>query len=249
MKNRNPQPQQGFTLLELMLVIVIITVMMISALRVLQGKLAAMRVQRAAEQIQSYLSAAQDYFVQNGVWPGSGMPLSNNNNETAGTDAETDLIQGGYLTPISSSPWGTPYAMCPQIATNNTPTQAQMIECPPQLPFVGQQANISFFVYFTLPQALSSFGSQVAALLPNGVNSCAQGESKDGMCQIQTQVVGPSEVLNLANYIKNVQVVQAYWYDDRYYQPINAANYGYGSSSQYELARLFRWASPPQRSQ
>ncbi|GEM_PF-4462267 len=216
---------QGFTLLELMLVIVIITVMMVATVKTMQERVAALRVQRAAQDIQSILSAAQDYFVAHGVWPGSGMSFTSTeaNGGAASHDAVADLVGEGYLVKVTNSPWGTPYQICPNIVEAGA--ASSVITCPAAtLPLPASAENVSFFVYFSLPNGLSSVASEVAGVIPNGVNSCTQAGQTGSACQVQAQVIGPSGVLNMANYIQYATVVPALCYDDTSYQPLSAAN-------------------------
>lgn len=97
---------KGFTLVEMMLVAVIVSVLLMLGIGYSQQKLLAMQTDRAAMQMQQMLNAALTYYVNNGVWPGSNIP-------PASTSALTDLqTSQGYLpSGTIKSPWGTTYSL------------------------------------------------------------------------------------------------------------------------------------------
>ena len=208
---------RGFTLLEIMLVLVIVTLMMSMLFRTMQAKAAALRIQRTAQQIQTFLTAAQNYYIQNRVWPGSGGPGRSMFNP-ATVNVVADLVDGGFLAatvqpnwPIFPSkplnPWGQYYYMCPFQPGG----VVEVIQCPAPATFPANSPNIGF--YTSLPSL--EIANEIAALIPNGLAECSAPNS----CKVQGMVLGPSEMLNQANYVKNIQSVQAFSYDPTHYQP------------------------------
>ena len=88
----------GFTLLELLLVIVILGIMASMGIALYQRNAVDMKVQKTSSQIQQIMQAASAYYSDNGCWPGSTLcttnPPSFNNYLPAG---------------INTNPWGNAY--------------------------------------------------------------------------------------------------------------------------------------------
>lgn len=152
------KPHSGFTLIEMMLVLVIITVMLIAAFRTLQEKAMAMQIQHAAEQSIDILSGAQQYYLEYGAWPGSFQDQASDN-------ASNDLLTEGLIAPITHTPWDSVISLCPIVL--NSDTSSTPAVCPsPTASDPTPSAQSGFFVYFNTPSIASA--SQVADLLPNG---------------------------------------------------------------------------------
>jgi general secretion pathway protein G len=85
----------GFTLIEVLLVVVIISMIMMMTMGYIQQKTQAMRNDRVSAQMQQVLSAGLSYYVARGKWP----------------DSMNDLQSGSspYLPPTFKSPWGMNY--------------------------------------------------------------------------------------------------------------------------------------------
>lgn len=189
LKNSN---QTGFTLIELMLVLVVITVMMISAFRTMQEKASAMQVQRVGEQIEDIMSGAQQFYLEYGAWPGSSQA-------TATSDATTDMVSQGLISPLVNSPWDTPYSLCPiELDADTSTTAAVCVASSESKPIASNQAG--FFVYLKVPSMAAAY--QVAALVPNGVVFPV-----DGGFQVQSYVV--SGTMSNANFIQFATQVEA----------------------------------------
>ncbi|MBI5447770.1 MAG: type II secretion system protein [Gammaproteobacteria bacterium] len=200
---------QGFTLLELMMVILLMTVMMIATFRTMQEKAAAMQVQRATQDVQAILSGAQEYYLTQNVWPGSdGENL-----------AQTQLAGGGYISStLLNSPWGTTYSYCPLLlSAENVPAV-----CPAK-PEAVASMNAGFYVYFSVNNRAAA--SAIASLLPNGrvvsskaeASSAAGGEfavtptgggSTTALYQVQTYVVmGTMDTRKFIQYANTVEAL------------------------------------------
>src|SRR5262249_9514404 len=108
-KSRKPQlllnEQKGFTLVEMLLVLVITATLIYAALGYFQQRTLQMRMDRTSIQMQQILNAGLAFYVANSNWP---------------TDITTDL-QGTYLPNITpTNPWGQTYTI--SISTPTSPT-------------------------------------------------------------------------------------------------------------------------------
>ena len=99
---------RGFTLIEIMVVIVIIGLLAAVIVPTVMGKVDDARVAKAKADIQSLEAALSMYYLDNSKYPSSEQGL------TALTQQPTDPSikhwrPGGYLERVSKDPWGTPY--------------------------------------------------------------------------------------------------------------------------------------------
>lgn len=92
---------KGFTLVELLLVMVIIGVIMFAGMRYIEQRTLQMRIDRTSLQMQQILNAGLAYYVNNGEWPASISCLQG----TGGSPCDTVYLPS---TPITN-PWGQPY--------------------------------------------------------------------------------------------------------------------------------------------
>ena len=89
----------GFTLIEIMLVVGIITVLMGSAIFMLTGNLEFAKEQRARGDLQALTTQTRLYEMKNGgVLPSAG-------------DAQAKLKAAGLIAQPITDPWGTEYKM------------------------------------------------------------------------------------------------------------------------------------------
>lgn len=98
--------QYGFTLIELVLVMVIVSAIILMATSYMVQKGENLRVDKTALQMQMILNAAMAYYVANGAWPGA-------SDTTLCTNCiwgpAADPLQPSYLAGFSTNPWGQPY--------------------------------------------------------------------------------------------------------------------------------------------
>jgi general secretion pathway protein G len=103
-----PPPPNGFTLVELMVVIVIIGLLTtIVVINVLPSQDKA-RVEKAKADIALLEQAAEMYRLDNLAYPSSGDGLQALVKAPAGTEA-TRYRAGGYIRKLPDDPWGNPY--------------------------------------------------------------------------------------------------------------------------------------------
>lgn len=102
--------KKGFTLIEMLLVMVIIGMMLYAAIGYIQQRSQAIRIDRTSAQMQQILNAGLSYYIANGTWPDNIIWLQN----------------GYYLpyNPISKqmtsnmfNPWGQAYLAGPNTST------------------------------------------------------------------------------------------------------------------------------------
>lgn len=97
--------QRGFTLIEVILVLAVVSFLFVMGLNFYQQKDYNARVDRTALQMQQLLGAAISYNVAFGSWPG---------NTTTAAQGITDLKTNGYLPNVTiTSPWGQSYFVMP----------------------------------------------------------------------------------------------------------------------------------------
>lgn len=89
----------GFTLVEMMLVLVIISMILVMSIGYMQQKTLTMRINRTSAQMQQILNAAMAYYVSNGAWPANVACLQ-------GTGSGCSQQ---YLPKVLKSPWGQSY--------------------------------------------------------------------------------------------------------------------------------------------
>jgi len=102
MTKRTNKIAQGFTLLEMLLVLVIISAIIYMLIGYYQQQALNTRIDRTAQQMQQVLNSALAYYVENGSWP-----------KTSGNNL--DCLQGNngcstqYLPETFNSPFGNKY--------------------------------------------------------------------------------------------------------------------------------------------
>jgi prepilin-type N-terminal cleavage/methylation domain-containing protein len=96
----------GFTLIEMLLVMVIIAMIIYGSIAYVQESTMQMRIDRASSQMQQILNASLAYYVANGSWP-----------------SQLSTLQGSYLPSNSvigqNNPWGQAYVIA--ASTSGTP--------------------------------------------------------------------------------------------------------------------------------
>ena len=91
----------GFTLIEMLLVLVIISTIIVLGVGYLQQRVVAEKIDRTGLHMQQILNAGLAYYVTNGSWP-----------------PDLDTLRGTYLPPLTvnfTNGWGQPFAV---VSTN-----------------------------------------------------------------------------------------------------------------------------------
>ena len=110
MITKTQQNTRGFTLIEMLLVLVIISAIILMSVGYLQQRTLATRVDRTATQMQQILNAAMSYYVVNGSWPPSLACLQGQ----GGTNCAGTVV---YLPPTMISPFGETYTVLPSASS------------------------------------------------------------------------------------------------------------------------------------
>lgn len=156
---RHFKKMMGFTLIEMLLVMVIVSMIVVMGSNYLQQKTLQMRIDRATNQIQQVLNAALAYYVVNGFWP---------------ADLKTLQMGGAYLPQNIKllSPWNTAYVVVPSPAS------------PSSLVYVYFQVT-----YATSSESAAAVANMIAGRLPLSyvtatAPSAGSPPPDDGKCKI-----------------------------------------------------------------
>jgi len=146
--------KRGFTLIEVMLVLVIVSVGISMLLGYVTQRMDQARRDRETLQIQQILNAAMVYYVNNGKWPDSYAGPPSGNPTAIGTTLNSThpLLVNNYLPPgpSASAGWVSPYGTS-------------------YITYVNQTTNV-FYVFNKLPasQTGNLSASLIASTLPSG---------------------------------------------------------------------------------
>jgi len=114
MKNRRHADQAGFTLIEIMVVVVILGILAgIIVPRLLEEPEKARRT-KAEAQIRSFETALAMYKLNNGFFPSTEQRLDALVHKPETGRIPNNYKEGGYINKIPLDPWGNPYVyLCP----------------------------------------------------------------------------------------------------------------------------------------
>ena len=101
--------EAGFTLIEIMVVIVILAVLATLVAPKILGRTDDAKVTKAKVDIQSLNGALDMYRLDNGFYPGTGQGLEALVSQPSGEPAPKKWRQGGYVNKLPNDPWGNPY--------------------------------------------------------------------------------------------------------------------------------------------
>ncbi len=161
----------GFTLIEMMLVAVIIGMFFVMMMGYYRERTRAAMVDRASQQMQQILNAGLSYYISHGDWPAAITDLQN--------PAAPYIPVGASI----NSPWGTPYSAGP---------------VPPVPPSTN---SILFSVTLTLPAALvhrSVIGKIIAGKLPYGVSTDGVNTTVTATVNLPGQNVNNATAVNFS---------------------------------------------------
>lgn len=100
---------RGFTLIEVMIVVVILGILAAIVVPRVMGRPDEARVVKAEQDIRAIESALELYRLDNYVYPSSDQGLEALVRAPAGEPRPKHWRQGGYLQHLPKDPWGRPY--------------------------------------------------------------------------------------------------------------------------------------------
>ncbi len=109
MRDSLRQSQEGFTLIELMVVILIIGLLATIVVQNLKGATDKAKRIKAQADISAFKTALDRYYLDNGSYPSSDQGLPALVSAPTNGKVPADYPPGGYIEKIPSDPWGNPY--------------------------------------------------------------------------------------------------------------------------------------------
>ncbi len=100
--------QQGFTLLEMIVVVTIIAILAAYIAPKVAGRVDDARISKAKSDIRVLESSLELYKLDNFVYPASGQGLSALTSQPSGSELK-NWRQGGYIKKLNKDPWGNDY--------------------------------------------------------------------------------------------------------------------------------------------
>jgi general secretion pathway protein G len=101
-------PQRGFTLIEIMIVVVIIGLLATLVVQSLSGRVEKAQLTKAKSDIQALETALTMYKLDNFSYPSSGAGLQALVQKPA-DDSAKNWHEGGYVKRLNKDPWGKDY--------------------------------------------------------------------------------------------------------------------------------------------
>ncbi len=106
---RLAQAQEGFTLIELMVVILIIGLLATIVVQNLRGATDKAKRIKAEADISAFKTALDRYYLDNGSYPTTDQGLAALVSAPTAGRIPSDYPEGGYIEKIPSDPWNNPY--------------------------------------------------------------------------------------------------------------------------------------------
>lgn len=172
----------GFTLVEMLLVLVIATSLLALMMNYATQKTDQLRRDRVSLQVQQILSAALSYYVNNGTWPTCGTPPCN-------FDGTSNGLQSAHLFPAIAmkNPWGQSYYYTSYNNSNNFEVYTNVMKTPIAQTIVGQ-----------LPMGFNTLLANAKTDPPTSDASCPSGTN---CTYVVSSVTVPGQNLNNARSV------------------------------------------------
>lgn len=104
-----PYKHNGFTLIEIMVVVIIIGILAAIVVPRVMDRPDMARITKAKQDIRAIESALNLYKLDNFVYPGTDQGIDALVQKPGGTPEPRNWKQGGYLDRMPKDPWGSPY--------------------------------------------------------------------------------------------------------------------------------------------
>ncbi|MGB5444781.1 MAG: type II secretion system major pseudopilin GspG [Psychromonas sp.] len=111
MNNKKNNKQQGFTLLEIMVVIVILGILASLVVPNLMGNKDKADRQKVVSDVIALENALDMYRLDNSNYPSTDQGLNALVSEPSGDPAPRNYRDGGYIRRLPQDPWGNDYAL------------------------------------------------------------------------------------------------------------------------------------------
>lgn len=185
--------QNGFTLIEMLLVLVIVSSFIYMGMTYFQQQTVSSRINRAAAQVQQILSAGASYYLANGQWPSSLDCLLGNGG--SGCVGNVPYLATSQM----KTPWAGQYSVVSITTTGASAAKPGLL-----------------YVYFTVPSMSTTtapgIANTIAGKLPiaytsnlsNGLNGglpSNAGVCTEASCYVVSSINVPGMSLNTANAV------------------------------------------------
>ena len=108
-KNSRPGRQSGFTLIEIMVVMVILSILAAIIVPKIMNRPEEARLTKARQDIRALDSALRLYKLDNYIYPSTDQGLEALVTKPATEPIPRKWISGGYIDHLFNDPWGKPY--------------------------------------------------------------------------------------------------------------------------------------------
>lgn len=108
MKN-NKRKQQGFTLIEIMVVVVILGILAAAVVPKIMSRPEQARIEKAKHDITALESALNIYKLDNYQYPSTDQGLEALVSKPSGSPQPRNYKRGGYIKKLNKDPWGKEY--------------------------------------------------------------------------------------------------------------------------------------------
>ncbi|MBV9576287.1 MAG: prepilin-type N-terminal cleavage/methylation domain-containing protein [Gammaproteobacteria bacterium] len=171
---------KGFTLIEMLLVLVVVSILIWSSVGYIQQRMQQARIDKTTAQMQQILNAGLSYYVANGSWPPTVSCLQGSGG--GGCSGSTVYLPTSITSPWSGGAYNV-YSSTSLFYVYTTVTTLTAVN----------SGNIARIIAGSLPLAYVS-----AAVPPAAATSCGTGVT---MCNVITSVNIPGQNINNARSV------------------------------------------------
>lgn len=108
-KQLNRSQQQGFTLIEIMVVVVILGILAAAVVPKIMSRPEQARIEKAKHDIGALESALNIYKLDNYQYPSTDQGLESLVTKPSGSPQPRNYKKGGYIKKLNNDPWGNEY--------------------------------------------------------------------------------------------------------------------------------------------
>lgn len=108
-KNYNQAKQQGFTLIEIMVVVVILGILAAAVVPKIMSRPEQARIEKARHDIRTLVTQLGIYKLDNYQYPSTDQGLEALVSKPSGSPQPRNYKKGGYISKLNKDPWGNEY--------------------------------------------------------------------------------------------------------------------------------------------